>query len=806
MKALLHDAWTALRVRKASLFVAQGGLVLALTASLLVGLLATMLSAVDPELPEPERIVMLDFKGNPPGQPSDWFGASPLFFGPALQARGVPLDDLSRVQAFSVTLRTPSGPRLFNLALTDPALQRLMALRALHGDLASTLQRPDALAISTELVRRLWGDLAPERALGRSLTIREKSYLVTAVMPPFDARHPLAGHELLGGTVSQVNTASDEERDAIFLVNGRVFARLQAGVQAEQVGPWMREAFLAHPGYAKLPADWKAGREPAYFRAITLPQTRFEGGENQLRWVMLGALGAACALLVLMAGVNALNLQAAQLLQRQRETALRLSLGASRLHLLRLWATEQGLALLATGGLAWLLAWWAAPALTTALGLPPNAPLFDPLPWPLLIGLGGVLLALLVLTLSLPAWLALRQAPARALQGRTASEGPWGRRLRQTLLGLQLGGAVLLLALTGVLTLQHQHLQGLSHGYQLEGRLLLDVWARPDDAPRLQPLVQALIRDPQVQSWSYSSGVPGGGWNGTVEQFSRAAGGPGQAVLRVTQVSSGFFQTYGMTLLAGDPRSALRGEPPVVLDAHATRLLGFASPQAAVGALVLAGGEFMQAGKTAHRVVAVVADVKLESAREAAQPQAFVITDQAQPFLTLHGPDPVALQAAAERLWKQFDLPFFHILEEVAEQRRIAYQQEAHIAALLGVVALLSVVVAAVGAYALVADTLRRRRTELVLRRLHGADNRHIARAVLAEFVAPLLAALLCALPAAAVLGGLYLDGFVDRLPAARGLLPALGAAALVTTAVVALAALRHTRQAMALRPIEALA
>lgn len=812
MKALLLDAWAGLRARRASLLVAQAGLVLALTASLLVGLLAITLSDMDPSLPEPERIVMLDFKGNPPGQPSDWFAASPVFFGPALKARQAPLDHLARLQETGMTLRAASGPRVFSLLLADPELVPLMRLRALHGDLPTVLRRPNALAISTELVRALWGDLPPQQAIGRTLVSNDKTYEVLAVIAPFDTRHPLSGRDLIAAIDGQASPNSAEDRDAIYMVNGQVYARLRPGADVSQVGAWMREAFQAHPGYAKLPADWRTGREAAYFRALTLPQTRFEGGQNQLRWGMLGALAAACALLVLMAGVNALNLQAAHLLQRQRETALRQSLGASRGRLLQLWATEQGLALLASGLVAWGLAWWLGPLLVDALGLAPHTPLFDPLPGRLLAGLSAVLLTLLVLTVAAPAAMALRQAPARALQGRTASEGPWGRRLRQGLLALQLGGAVLLLALTGVLTLQHQHLQGLEHGYQLEGRLLLDVWARPEDAPRFKPLVEALQREPLVRSWSFSNSVPGGGWSGSVEQFRRSGDPAAGKVLRVTQVSSGFFRTYGMKVLAGDPgdRSggqpgAARSEAQVVLDAHAARLLGFASPQAAVGSLLTAGGEFLQAGQQPRRVVAVVGDVKLESARDVAQPQAFVLTDDYLPFLTLYGEQPGALHAAVERLWKQFDLPYFHILEEVAVQRALAYQQEAQIAALLGAVALLSVAVAAVGAYALVADTLRRRRTELVLRRLHGARHRHMARAVLGEFAVPLAVALGLGLPAAALLAELYLGGFVDRVPLQQGLLPALLVATVTTVVVVLLAALRHTRRALALRPIEAL-
>ena len=91
MKALLRDALNNLRHRRAATLVSVAGLTVALAACLLIALLAIALSSIDPTMPEPERIVLLDFKGNPPGQPSPWFTASPMSFGTLLKERNVPV-------------------------------------------------------------------------------------------------------------------------------------------------------------------------------------------------------------------------------------------------------------------------------------------------------------------------------------------------------------------------------------------------------------------------------------------------------------------------------------------------------------------------------------------------------------------------------------------------------------------------------------------------------------------------------------------------------------------------------------------
>lgn len=806
MRALVLDALRAHRARLGSTLVAHLGLALALTASLLVGLLAIALSEPDPAIPDPERVVVLDFMGNPPGQPDEWHMASPVFFGPALKAAGAPLDFLSRAQESNFTLRQAGGSlKVFGVLLADADIAPLLGIRALQGDLARSLREPDAVAITQDAARLLWGELPLQQVLGRIVSPNGKDYRVAAVIPAFGPQHPLYGRDFIAGFDGQANRASADDRNALYMVNGRVFGRLRDGTHADQITEWMHSAFKAHPSYGTLPKEWVSdGREPAFFRALPLPSLRMEGGENEIRWIQIMALGIACALSVLMASINALNLQAAQLLQRQRETALRQALGASAGQLLRLWACEMGLALLAAGGLALLAAWWLAPALLNWLEIPPGTPLFGPASWRAFATLAVLLTLLLLALLGLPASMALRRPPARALQGRTASEGPWGRRLRQGLLTMQLGGALLLLALTCMVGLQHRHLLQTDRGFQLENRLLMDTWAGPADAPLLVPLIEEITHHPIVTHWAFSSMVPPWGARGTIENYRRA-GEAGGTTLKVASVSNGFFDTYGIRVLAGDPRAALRGEVGVVLDAEATRLLGFASPKAAVGELLLGGGEFLQAGQQPQRVLAVINNVKLETGRDVAQPRVFLVTENYLPFLTLYGPDPVKLRATVEQLWQKHRLPFFYILDEVSVQSRIAYQQEAQLAGTLGAIALLAAAVAAAGAYALVADTLRRRRMELVLRRLHGAGHRDIGLQVLGDFTVPLLLAGLVGLPLAVALGMFYMGGFVDRIDPAWGMgLPLLFALAIMVP-ITLLAAWRHVRLALSLQPIEAL-
>lgn len=813
--ALLRDALRSLRRRRGPTAVVVGGLTMALGAGLLVALLALALAAPDPAIPEPDRVVVLDFRHRGSAEAdADWPTASPVAFGPMLKARPVPLDLISRAVHDGIDISHRGGLQPVYLLLADPDIVPLLGLRALHGDLRTALAQHDGIAITPTAVRRLWGELPLAQALGRRFESRGVHYTVMAVIDNPDPRSPVGVHEVPGpigqamamaGYDSQANSRPEAERQAIHQANGRVLARLRPGASADAVGGWLREAFVQHPLHARLPAEWRDNPAATDFRAVPLDRLPFEGADRRLRWQLLAAIGTAAALLGLMAALNTMNLQAADLLQRQRETALRRCLGARDGQLLALWALEVLLPLLASAAGALLLAWWVAPSLAEWLGLPPGQPLAAPMPLPALAGLAAVVALLLPLALLPAALPALRQAPAPALQGRTASEGPAGRRLRQGLLALQLTGALLLLSLTGVLALQQQHLLGADRGFDIRNRLWVGVLVNPEFMPNLDAFIAALGRHPAVRHWAFSDARPARDTEGRSELHIGPAGE--RQALRVTAVSPGFFATWGMTLLAGRPQAG-HGEAALVIDAKAARALGFATPQAAVGALVRADGDTLQprpGGPQPRRVVAVVKAVKLESARERALPQAFLLSDQPQWDLTVEGPDPLALRQAVESLWAVHGPALLLHLQTAETQRAEAYRQEAQLTGALAAVALLAVGVAMLGAYALVADTLRRRRTELVLRRLHGAGHGAIVARVAAEFTLSLGIAALLALPLAAWLGAHYLAGFDDRVATAPGLGWPLAGASLALLLATAGATLRHVRQALRLQPMEVL-
>jgi putative ABC transport system permease protein len=173
----------------------------------------------------------------------------------------------------------------------------------------------------------------------------------------------------------------------------------------------------------------------------------------------MGGLAAAVLFVLLLACANVGNLQLARALARQREIAVRLSLGASRGRVLRQLLTEAGCIAVIAGGFALGLA-WLLPRVLLRLARGEEQPQFVPdgtvVVVALMLGAGSALLFALG-----PALRATRATASLALRARSGMDSG-GRRLRAVLLASQVALSLTLLTAAGLLT------RGVLHAYHVD--------------------------------------------------------------------------------------------------------------------------------------------------------------------------------------------------------------------------------------------------------------------------------------------------------------------------------------------------
>ena len=264
----------------------------------------------------------------------------------------------------------------------------------------------------------------------------------------------------------------------------------------------------------------------------------------------LVAIGALVVMVLLIACANVANLMAAKTAARAREMALRVSIGAGRLRLVRLVLAESALlAVLSSAGGA-LFSWWSAPLVVSMINPRDNpARLILPADWRVL-GFGMALITGVVLLFGLlPALRASSVRPVNALKG---GEEPHARqRLMHGMIAAQVSFCFLVVFVAGLFVASFERLANEPTGFSAERLLLLETTSRPAQPSTYWDQVADHLRGvPGVErvsqaGWPLLKGI---GWN---DSISVNGGPPSVDLAYFLNVSPGWLETMKIPLLEG---------------------------------------------------------------------------------------------------------------------------------------------------------------------------------------------------------------------------------------------------------------
>jgi putative ABC transport system permease protein len=692
--------------------------------------------------------------------------------------------------------------RRATVILVDPAFAPMFGLRALEGDLAAALLRPDAIAVTVSQAQKLFGSATG--VVGKSVTIDARPYAVLALLPDAPANTTVPYSTLAG-----IGSALWPEKERAGMLaawqglGGKVYVRLKPGASADALGRLLQHDFDHSPWQAMAtPADLKRLGHVVDVRLRPIRDAYFDrdiaegplGGPRGDRRVVLG-LGAIALLILALAAANYINLATVRTLRREREIAMRKVIGASPLRLVGLLMAESALVAMAAGGAGMLLAWLLLPMFSDLVDRRLEGFFGAP-------AVASALLATLLLgalTGLYPAAIAQRVRPAAVLAGRSGTESRAGLWLRRALSVLQFSVAIGLSAATVAIAWQARFASRSDPGFEM-APLQVAMLPRAASAVQREQLREALARLPGVQGVAVSSAPIGA--TGMLKWWGVVTDAQGREVpFKIQPVSPDFFRVFGVAPLHGrlfDP-AIDRAEPgkaaSVVITMTAVRALGFRSGADAIGKRVDGG---------TLTIIGVAPEFRDQSLREAVKPTVYRPDyGDSEMTLTIRSTlDPMALQQLAAPLWQRAFPDYPIDLRRQSSYYEEAYADDLRLSRLMAAATLIAVLIAAFGIYVLSAYSVQRRAREIVMRKLHGAGQAAIARLVGKEFIMLIGAGALLGLPLAAAITERYLAGFVERAP--TGVWP-MAAALGLAAVVVLLATARHTLAAMRVAPARAL-
>ncbi|HVX65735.1 MAG TPA: ABC transporter permease [Bryobacteraceae bacterium] len=584
----------------------------------------------------------------------------------------------------------------------------------------------------------------------------------------------------------------------------QVFARLKPGYTVESARAPMQVLFHQIREYeSTLPEakDWSPYSRSQFLRGtIKLEQaaTGYSDLRNNVSTALI-VLMCMVGLVLLIACANVANLLIARALARQKEIAVRLSIGASRGQLVRQLLTES-LVLSFAGGVVGIL---LAVAMTRGLlALVPTEgnPLLlraEPDLRILLFTLALTSLTGLIFGL-LPALRASRVDLWTTLKDAVGAIGGSGGSLllRKSLVTAQVALSFLLLFGAGLFVKSLQNLRATNTGFRNPESLVtfqLSPALSGYDAPRTvhfyDELLERLRAVPGVRSAALAS-MPllhGWEWDSTtsVEGHTAKDGEDMQAFMN--SLSPGYFATMGIPLLEGRDfdRRDMKDEPNVAIvnERFARHYFG---NKGAVGRHIGRGGG--PGVKLDIEIVGVAADTLYEGPREGVRRQVFVPNwgNRGVAFYVRAAMSPQAAYAAVRREVKTLDasIPLYE-LKTLGAQLDETLLTERLIALLSAGFGLLATLLATIGLYGVMAFVVARRTKELGLRMALGARRGSVIWLVMKEVLVLLSIGLAVGLPAAVALGRLV----AAQLYGIKGNDPWVATVSLIVLAVVAGAA-----------------
>jgi predicted permease len=652
----------------------------------------------------------------------------------------------------------------------SPSYFRMLGVRPLFGQgFSAAVQHgewaPEAVLSYGFWIRRFGADPA---VIGRTIRLNTVAFTIVGVSPrgfngltrgsDFELRIPQLpiGRELpqirLIGTNDWVEAA----------------ARLAPGVSREQAedaaSTALREFMRTTPV--------RRFRELGLRAVHVWPGARGSGEMLQPFHTTLYVLLILAAAVLVIACTNVASLLLARATARERELAVRLSMGAGRLRLVRQMVVESLLLSMIGAVVALQIASWTSGLL----------PLFVPqghisIVLDLALNTRVLLFTFALSTLTafafglLPALHATRGDLASALKAdsTTAAGAPRSTRTRRLLVMAQVSFSIVLLITTGqfVRTLFDLH----PSDYHVDPSRVLLFTMKPQQeiytpARKLVitgELLRRVAQLPTVQSAALAERGP----LGSLNESQMVEGGGRTAEAQPDWVSPGFFDTIGVLRVAGrDFTTDDRPGSPYVAIVNQSLARALFDDENPIGRTLQLPNDRLH---RVYTIVGVVRDTPYADVHRPPEPGAW-FTFQADgdlymPTLHVRGrtADTPSLIAAVRREFDQVDrgFPVFNI-KTLETRVNDALGRERMIANISGTFGLLALLLSAVGIYGVLSYSVVRRRREIGIRVAIGSTAGSIIRLIAHEglllAVAGIIAGIAIALPGSWVLAH-YLPG-----------------------------------------------
>ncbi len=742
----------------------------------------------DTFFPHLDRLYRVHYHANFSGSTFE-LTSIPAPIGPAMREHFPQVETTARFFPRSISVREPQGDRTFEIEralFADSTAHDVLGFDFLYGDPATALDQPFSVVLTDETAQRIFGKQNP---MGRQLQFAnqavftvsgvvraypDQSHLQFDLLAPFrnipDAEPPFAREN--------VREAITENWLASYANTYVLLKKGAAAADANALFPGFLKQF-GNPKFIDKQAFSLFPVRDIHLHSTATGEVEATANPNHLR--MFAIVGM---LILLIAGINFVNLSTAVYLGRTREVAVRKALGAGRPTLMGQFLGETMLLSAGAFVLALGLLHLFIPAFNAQTSKHLDFHLLRD--WPLTAAFSGIFLLAGLLAGIYPAFFATRFRPVEVFQQNSpVGAGKSGQWLRKSLITVQFAVGIALLVGTLVMLSQLRYWRDMPLGFDSNSVIAvplssanLNVAFSPGDSTlrsRMNAFEERVLQNPGVAEITLASNMPGLGATRhpiTTEKIRLED----NVFLPCLSVDYDFAETFRLEALAGRDFDKSFGTDHIggfILNELAAKTLGWNNPADAIGQKITRGGK-------QGAVVGVVKNFHTAGLQVALDP---VVLEVSPGMFTtfalrLNAQNLAATLADVEKIWMQFFPEKAFEYSFLQDDLQRGYEQESRLANLCADFAGVAIFLSCFGLFGLISFNVRQRAKEIGIRKVLGASVAGITGLLAKDFLKLVLLALLLASPAAWWAMHHWLADFAYRIEIRWWMFAAAGAAA----------------------------
>ncbi len=713
-------------------FINLAGMTVGLTCFILIALYIQYELSYDGQHEKADRIYRVSMiqKGNE-FKGTDRFALAPKPLATTLKNQFPEVEEATTLTLDETLIRIGTKTFYAQGLFSDRALFKVFDYNVIEGIGEKALEDPKSVILTESMAKKHFGNTP---AIGKTIQL-ENDGLLTVKGIVSDV--PNNQHFSFDYITSYKNYRYYQNSDSWASNNYYAYIVLPKGYDYTLFNKKM-DALEVYtiPAYKQFPFRAEYYLQP--LKDIRLrSQINFEiGPTSDIRYIYLSATIAL--IIVLLAGVNYMNLASARASSRSKEVGVRKVLGAKKKHLINQFISESLLVTLFSFVLASLLSLLLLPIFNNIIGSAISQSFS---------GKTGLFLLLFIVALGIgiisglyPAFLASAIAPIKALKG-VKFKSKDGAFLRNALVVGQFAAAIVLAIASVVVYQQLDFIQNKKLGYS-KGQIVYIPYQKVDFYDKNAVIKDELLKHPQIQRVALTNNMPLTTEDQTIIEDWEGNSGNEKLFAYRNYIDDDYVSLFEMKLVAG--RNFSEEFPTdqtesILINESAVKALGWSN---AIGKLF-----------NGKKVIGVIQDFHFQPFQLSIEPMFIGYRTKSRSFYSSNIAIKVTMDdldntlAHIERTMKTHipNIPFeYQFMDESYAQ---LYKSEKRFGKIFNVFTLIALFIACMGLFGLIAHKVAQRSKEIGVRKVLGASDFHIVGLFSKSFLKLVALATLISIP-----------------------------------------------------------